>query len=245
MSADYFLVPQPNTSDPDPQSKNNGFAAYKAAGVDSMQVNIRGGTHYEFSFLPGNTVNYPFGTATLRGMHMTNWYTTAWFDRYVKGGDATAQSRLLSDRWRDDPIGESVDRSATPDGNLYSFYFPSRLDLNNGAGELTCDDLRGGCASLGPDGLPADYSYLAEALTADTGTAPSGDTDGDGVADALDSCPTVGGPGTNNGCPVQAKPSSGKAKKCKRQRSNKAGAAAKRKCRKRPPKGVRPKGVGR
>jgi dienelactone hydrolase len=237
MSADYFLVPQPYTSDPDPQSKNSGFIAYKGAGVDSMQVNIRGGTHYEFSFLPGNTVNYPFGTATLRGMHMTNWYTAAWFDRYVKGGDATAQDRLLTDRWRDDAIGESVDSSSTPDGNLYSFYFPSRYDLDNSGTEAVCDDVRSaeGCASLAPDGLPADYSYLAEALTPDTGTAPSTDTDGDGVADALDSCPTVDGFETNRGCPIQATRSFGKGKtgkkKCKRKaKQKKAGAAKKKKC---------------
>lgn len=231
MSADYFLTPTPYMSDPEPQSKNSGFIAHKDAGVDSMQVNIRGGTHYEFSFLPGNTVNYPFGTATLRGMHMTNWYTAAWFDRYVKGGDPTADARLLTDRWRADAIGESVDHNSPPDGNLYSFYFPSRLDLGNGSGEVTCDDMRAGCDSLSPDGLPADYSYLAEALTADDGTAPSGDADGDSVPDALDSCPTVSGPGSNGGCPVRAAPSGKKAKrkKCKRKRSKARAGAAKKK----------------
>ena len=68
---------------------------------------IRGGTHYEFSFLPGNTAAYPFGTATLRGMDMVAWYSTAWFDRYVKcQGDASckqsADRRLLTNRWRKD-----------------------------------------------------------------------------------------------------------------------------------------------
>ena len=43
MSADYFLVPQPYTADPDPQAKNQGFLAYKKAGVDSMESIIRGG----------------------------------------------------------------------------------------------------------------------------------------------------------------------------------------------------------
>jgi hypothetical protein len=86
MAADYFLVPEPYTDDPEPQSKNAALEAYREAGVDSMQANIRGGTHYEFSFLPGNTLPYPFGTATLRGMDMVAWYTTAWFDKYVKGG---------------------------------------------------------------------------------------------------------------------------------------------------------------
>jgi len=73
--------------------------------LDSMEATIRGGTHYEFSFIPGNTLPYPLGTATLRGMDMVAWYTTAWLDRYVKcGKDATCQrradARLLTNRWR-------------------------------------------------------------------------------------------------------------------------------------------------
>jgi dienelactone hydrolase len=168
MSADYFLVPQPYTADPDPQGKNAAFNVYKAIGVDAIQVNIRGGSHYEFSFLPGNTFNYPFGQATLRGMHMVNWYTSAWLDKYVKG-DGTADARLLSSRWRDDAIGRGVDLNTPPDGNLYSFYFRSRYDFHTGGGaETICDDMRAGCPSMAPDGLPPNYSYLAEALTPDS-----------------------------------------------------------------------------
>ena len=59
MSNDYCLVATPYTSDPDPGATTTGFPAYKQAGVDSMQVNTRGGTHYEYSFLPGNTLPTP------------------------------------------------------------------------------------------------------------------------------------------------------------------------------------------
>jgi dienelactone hydrolase len=146
MSADYFLTPTPYTSDPDPQSKNQGFLAYKKAGVDSMQVNIRGGTHYEFSFLPGNTAAYPFGTATYRGMDMVSWYTNAWLERYVKCQNAeckrAAEDRLLTNQWRDDKPEGKVDNSG--DSNMYSFYFPSRYDF----GGKTCNDMRKGCASM-------------------------------------------------------------------------------------------------
>jgi dienelactone hydrolase len=171
MSADYFLVPEPYTSDPDPQSKNQGFIAYKQAGVDSMQANIRGGTHYEFSFLAGNTLPYPLGTATLRGMDMVAWYTTAWLDRYVgcqgnAGCKRSADARLLSDRWRNDPREAEIDPSGDP--NLYSFYFPSRYDLHRAGGtEVTCDDMRGSCPSMAPDGLPPSYSFLADATRPD------------------------------------------------------------------------------
>ncbi len=166
MSNDYFLTPQPYLSDPDPQSHNDGFLAYQAAGVDSMQVNIRGGTHYEYSFLPGNTAAYPFGTATLRGEDVAAWYSTAWFDRYVKcqgqpSCEAKADARLLTDRWRDDSTDARIDPSGDP--NLYSFYLRSRYAFDEPSGtKVACDDLRAGCASMGPDGLPPDYSFVAD-----------------------------------------------------------------------------------
>ena len=126
-----------------------------------MQVNIRGGTHYEFAYIPTAT----FG-ASLRGMDMTAWYTNAWFDRYVKG-DPTALDRLLTDRWLDDAPGAAVD--PTGDGNLFSSYYSSRVDVTGDDGQaITCEDLRHveeSCAGLlADDGFPADYSYLSEAL---------------------------------------------------------------------------------
>ena len=171
MSADYGLVPEPNGSDPDPQAKNQGFLAYRQAGVDSMETTIRGGTHYEFSFIPGNTLPYPLGTATLRGMDMVAWYTTAWLDRYVGcGKDATckkrADARLLTNRWRNDSLGGAVDPQADP--NLYSFYYRSRYALTvPGVGTATCDDMRAGCPSMAPDSLPPNYDFYADATTPD------------------------------------------------------------------------------
>jgi dienelactone hydrolase len=210
MSADYGLTPTPYDDDPDPQARNDGFLAYKAAGVDSMEVSIRGGTHYEFFFVAGETVPV-FGLATLRGLHMTAWYTTAWLDRYVKcQGDAAcatdAENRLLTDRWRDDPGTGAIDPNAPPDPNLFSFYLRSRHDLTLvGGGEAICDDMRAGCAGMGPDGGPAEYSYLAEAMTPDSASGPGPDTDRDGTPDQSDSCPSVFGPKSNRGCPLPAR----------------------------------------
>jgi dienelactone hydrolase len=170
MSADYFLVPQPYTSDPNPQSKNVGFEAYRQAGVDSMQANIRGGTHYEFSFLAGNTVPYPFGTATLRGMDMVAWYTTAWFDRYLKG-DGTADARLLTNRWRNDAREAEIDPNTPPDPNLYSFYLRSQYDFHTKKGShVTCTGtrtMRDGCPGMKPDGGPPNYSFVDDAQRPD------------------------------------------------------------------------------
>ena len=79
MSADYFAS-EPRSSDPDPQDKATASRRYSEAGVDSGELAIRGGTHFEFSFLPTTTFD-----ATLRGADLVAWYTTAWFDKYVKG----------------------------------------------------------------------------------------------------------------------------------------------------------------
>lgn len=174
MSNDYGLTQQPYTSDPDPQSHNTGMLAYSAAGVDSMQVNTRGGTHFEYSFIPGNTIPLPLGAATLRGMDMAAWYTTAWMDRYVKcqgrpACQASADRRLLTDRWRNDALEGQID--AAKDPNLYSFYLRSRYAIHTADGKVvSCADMRKGCATMAPDGLPAGYSFVADATTPDAGT---------------------------------------------------------------------------
>src|SRR6185503_920282 len=121
MSADYGLTPQPNTSDPDPLSKSQQSLAYSQAGVDTGELIIRGGTHYEFSFIP----NDAFG-GTLRGADEVAWYTTAWFDKYVKG-DAGADKRLLTKRWQSDSLEAAIDPDR--DGNMFSSYYRSRLDI--------------------------------------------------------------------------------------------------------------------
>ncbi|GAB2743718.1 hypothetical protein [Nocardioides pakistanensis] len=161
LAADYFLTPTPHTTTPDPDEKALASKAFSKAGVDTGEIVVRGGTHYEWSYLP-----LPVFGATLRGIDMSAWYTTAWFDRYVKG-DRSAQRRLLTDRWTRDGLEASVD--PTGDGNLYSYHFRSRLDLGHDGGRrVRCEDLRRGCAALtSRDGAGPSYSYLAIATSAD------------------------------------------------------------------------------
>jgi len=142
MSADYGLTPTPYTADPDRGAKSDAARQLAAAGVPTGELVIRGGTHYEFSFIP----NPAFG-GTLRGEDLVAWYTTAWFDRFVKG-DRRATARLFTDRWRADGAEAAVDPEA--DGNLFSFYYDSPLWVDG----RTCADLRSAqdCA-LAPDGL--------------------------------------------------------------------------------------------
>jgi len=155
MSADYGLPPTPNTSLPDPQGKSTWALNYSKAGIDSGEIIVRGGSHLDFSFIP----NQAFG-ASLRGPDMIDWYTTAWFDEYVKH-DPGADARLLSTRWRSDPTEASVDPNH--DANAFSFYYYSRLDFHLANGhQVDCENLRDGCPALGSsDGYRGDYSYLA------------------------------------------------------------------------------------
>jgi len=161
ISGDYPGTPSPYTSNPDPDAKSAASRQFSDHGVDTGQIVIRGGSHYEWSYIPT-----PAFGATLRGIDLSAWYTTAWFDRYVKG-DLTAQRRLLTDRWRRDRIEGSVDPNA--DGNMFSYHYRSRLDLGHGEGRrVRCENLRRGCAAFSPrDGRGHSYSYLAIATSPD------------------------------------------------------------------------------
>ena len=164
MAADYFAS-EPRGTDPDPLEKNEASLAYSRAGVDTGEITIRGGTHFEYSFLPDPS----FG-ATLRGIDLASWYTTAWFDKYVKG-DASADSRLITSRWLDDRPEAEVDPRR--DGNMYSFYFRSRLDIGlSDGGRFRCEDMRGPDCGLQPDCEAVPYSYIDMVTRPDTETAP-------------------------------------------------------------------------
>jgi dienelactone hydrolase len=171
ISADYYIPPTPNTSDPDPIGKSRASIEYSKAGVDTGEIVIRGGTHYDFDWIPN-----PGFPATLRGADLITWYTTAWFDKYVKG-DATADQRLLTDRWRADAEEAAVDPKG--DGNMFSFYYRSRLDVGLAAGgRFLCEDMRPGCSGLTPaDGVAGGYAYLPIVTSPDgppSSNAPSG-----------------------------------------------------------------------
>jgi dienelactone hydrolase len=157
ISADYGLPPAPNTGLPEPLAKSSESRAYSQAGVDSGEIIIRGGSHLDFSFIP----NQAFG-ASLRGPDVTDWYTSAWFDKYLKH-QGSADKRLLSERWREDPVEAAIDPRS--DGNAFSFYYLSRLDvhLRNGTA-WDCEDLREGCPGMtrtSRDGFPGSYSYMS------------------------------------------------------------------------------------
>lgn len=152
ISADYFVA-QPRREAPDPLERSFASREYSRQGLDTGEIVIRGGTHFDFSYLPA----HPF-TASLRGIDIATWYTVAWFDKYLKD-DPTADERLLTTRWRNDRLGAAIDPEGDP--NLYSFYFRSRLDLELRSGRRwVCEDLRSGCAGQRLDAEPADFRFL-------------------------------------------------------------------------------------
>ena len=179
MSADYFIPPEPNTSDPDPLAKSKQSFEYSKAGVDTGEIIIRGGTHYDFDWIPND--GFP---ATLRGADEIAWYTTAWFDKYVKG-DATADGRLTTGGWRNDAQEAAVDPNG--DGNMFSWYYRSRLDIGlDGGGRFVCEDMRPGCPGMADDGQTASFDYLKLVTSADgppdSGVNPPAGTGLDGCA---------------------------------------------------------------
>jgi dienelactone hydrolase len=173
MSADYFLPPTPNTSKPDPRAKSQASFAYSKAGTDTGELIIRGGSHLDFDWIP----NPGFG-ATLRGADFIDWYTTAWFDKYVKG-DPGADARLLTNRWRHDAPEAAVDPDG--DGNMFSRLYRSRFDitLSDGA-RFSCESLRSTTKCprpIHPDSRGPGYDFVKIATRKD-GPATTGNVPG-------------------------------------------------------------------
>ena len=142
QSADYFLTPQPKTSPPDPEEKKaGGYTRWRAAGLPTYQVNIQGGSHYEWSLLPTfPTSAWEPGGSGGWGNPLARHYTLAWLDRWLKDegevGYADADARLLAD---DDWCSR------------LSFYTRSARDFRDRAGaEHHTEDLRADCMAATP-----------------------------------------------------------------------------------------------
>lgn len=145
QSADYFLTPAPYSQRPDPEEKNVGFNLWRDSSVPSMQINIRGAAHYEWSLLPSFPTSSwePGKVISADGRDIgTGWaqpiaqyYTLAWFDRWLKvdgePGFSNADARLLNDELFRDRL---------------SFYFTSKRSFTTRAGAVqACEDISAGC----------------------------------------------------------------------------------------------------
>ena len=148
QSGDYFLTPMPMLAKPDPLGKSEGFLRWQEAGIDSMQINIRSATHYEWSLLPtfpttpwtGGVIVDPVTASEAPGwaQPMAQYYTLAWMDRWLKQagepGFDNADERLLNHRpWR----------------ARFSFYYDSLMNFSGRDGQqYQCTDLAEPCESV-------------------------------------------------------------------------------------------------
>ena len=146
-------VPQPYTSPPDPLGpgdKDTDFQRLRAAGVDTMKVSLRSATHLDF------TQFGIAGTGSRYGAAVAEYYTLAWFDRYLRGA---SPARLVATTFDDsedvhnisggqfDPATQSnvpAYLAGQPVVNRLSFRFRSGYWLDGGA--LQCEDMRKSCS---------------------------------------------------------------------------------------------------
>ncbi|WP_109510243.1 hypothetical protein [Nocardioides speluncae] len=155
ITTDYFTGITPYPLPPHPLGKARASQKYSAAGVDTGAIVIRGGTHIDFTDTP---LIVP---ATLRGIDLIAWYTTAWMLKYV-AHDPAGERMLLSHRWRQDPAAGAVDPAG--DANMLSWHYRSRLDITRDNGTAyRCENLRRACAGMVPksqDGWAGEYSFV-------------------------------------------------------------------------------------
>lgn len=155
IAGDYLLAPVPYLVPPNPLAKSRASLAYSTAGVDSGQILIRGGTHLSMADLPFLL------PGSLRAIDMVDWYTTAWFAKYLQHSPR-GEAMLLTDRWQHDSDTAALDQGG--DANLFSWHYRSRLDLRSAGGSrVDCESLRAGCAAMVPstaDGWSGEYSIV-------------------------------------------------------------------------------------
>jgi hypothetical protein len=168
LTNDYLFNPQPETSPPDPHSKDAGYQQLVKAGLDSEIVTFRGATHLTYTYVP-NVL-----PASELAERMAFYYTLAWFDRYLRG-DQSAEDRLVATKFDNTAdvhsIGAGTYSSAAalahpgdpsagnvpyviagiPVKNAVSFYYESEYSLTGpGAKKHTCLDMRAGCPAVAP-----------------------------------------------------------------------------------------------
>src|SRR3546814_2605501 len=73
----YFLNPVPAPEAPDPDAGLAPYRAWRAAGLASYSLAVRGGTHLEWVDVP-----YILPSTTY-GVRLADAYTFAWIERYT------------------------------------------------------------------------------------------------------------------------------------------------------------------
>lgn len=164
LTNDYLFNTQPQPTAPDPHAKDAGYQQLAKAGLDSATIAFRGATHLTYTFIP-----LVFQANEL-SERMASYYTTAWFDYYLKNR-RTGLTRLTAKAFDDSADKHSIgtgtyDQAAAlaDPGNRYagnvpytikgirtsdavSFYYLSEFSLTDRrtGRRIVCKDLRHGC----------------------------------------------------------------------------------------------------
>jgi alpha-beta hydrolase superfamily lysophospholipase len=169
LTNDYLFNPQPMTAVPAPHAKDDGYRQLAAAGINSMEVTLRGATHLTYSYIP-----YVLPSSQL-AERMAFYYTLAWLDYHLRarpvafsrllatsfdgsadvhsiGAGTYSLSRALSHPG--DPTAGNVPYAIAglPVANITSFYYESEYSVRD---QLTgvrhrCLDMRAGCPAVAP-----------------------------------------------------------------------------------------------
>jgi hypothetical protein len=128
QNAESFAQPSFNPSRPDPESRKANFNRWRDAGVDTMQIAPRAATHMEWAYVPYVVAASSWGNA------IAQWYTLAWFDKYLKH-HPTADERLLTEKW-------NVPGLCGAEPNCYSIYYKNAYAFDGEDGvSHSCDDV--------------------------------------------------------------------------------------------------------
>ncbi|MEY2568736.1 MAG: hypothetical protein QOE35_3265 [Actinomycetota bacterium] len=135
----YFLNPTPSSQAPDPTSHLAAHNKWVAAGLDTYSFTVRGGTHLEWSYIPLISMATEYGRAQI------DYYTLAWFDRWLAPVPADrdkALAALLSG-----PKSEGIAIEKEMRGNYMSARYLGAFSLSG----QTVVDLRqyGGTSPVG------------------------------------------------------------------------------------------------
>ncbi|MDQ2648861.1 MAG: hypothetical protein M3Z03_04850, partial [Actinomycetota bacterium] len=154
----YFLTSVPTGAAPDPAANLGAFATWQAAGIDAMSITVRGGTHLEWVDVP-----YILPSTTY-GVRLADYYTLAWFDRYLSPSPSVQSS--ASARLADGPRVERGTSQLPWRANFFSARVRSAADWHDArGGHRIAEDLRayGGASPVGDwPGANADQSEVRE-----------------------------------------------------------------------------------
>ena len=158
----YFLNPAPTPTPPTRDEQfarveDGAFAAWRAAGLDTYSLTVRGGLHTEWTEVPYILGGTTYGTA------MADYYTLAWMDRFVSPDRARNAAAL--DLLRSGPVAGASEQAS-------GAVLPWRADLMSArfAGGFSLSPVPDRPATT-----PAPRRYEAVDLRAYAGLSPVGD----------------------------------------------------------------------